>query len=91
MSTKTVDLYQHKLNQAKRLFDIHNFLRKPTPEDTRIELTEFTAKLVGMGGTSDEMLQGVTAKDLQDVCGLPVLMARRLAEIFQSTTIEVEV
>lgn len=79
------DAYQHKLAEAKRLFDIHNYLRKPTLDDTRIVIDDFTAKLVAMGGTTDEMLQQTTAEDLQDVCGLPVLLARRLAEIFQTT------
>jgi hypothetical protein len=76
-------IYQQKLAEAKRLFDIHNYLRKPTMEDTRIVHKKFVNKLVGMGGTSDEMLQQTNAEDLQDICGLPVLIARRLAEIFQ--------
>jgi len=74
--------YQRKLNEAKRLIDTHNYLRKPAPDDTRVVYEEFIARLVAMGGTSEEMLHRVTADDLQDVCRLPVLMARRLAEIF---------
>lgn len=83
MSTMTDAGYQHKLNEAKRLIDTHNYLRKPTHEDTRIVYEDFVARLISMGGTSNEMLSRVTDKDLQDVCELPVLMARRLAEIFQ--------
>jgi hypothetical protein len=83
MSTKTNTEYQYKLQEAKRLIDTHNYLRKPCPDDTRVVYEEFVARLVAMGGTSNEMLQQVTAEDLQDVCGLPVLMARRLAEIFE--------
>jgi hypothetical protein len=75
--------YQRKLKEAKRLIDTHNYLRKPCPDDTRVVYEEFVARLVAMGGTSEEMLHRVTAEDLQDVCELPVLMARRLAEIFQ--------
>jgi len=82
MSTMTDAAYQRKLKEAKRLIDTHNYLRKPCHDDTRVVYEEFIAKLVAMGGTSDEMLHRVTANDLQDVCGLPVLMARRLAEIF---------
>ncbi|TFH47690.1 MAG: hypothetical protein E4G89_07530 [Methanothrix sp.] len=82
MSTKTACAYERKLNEAKRLIDTHNYLRKPCPDDTRVVHEEFLARLVAMGGTSDEMLKRVTAEDLQEVCGLPVLMARRLAEIF---------
>ena len=78
------DLYQRKLAEAKRLFDIHNYLRKPTMEDTRIVHEDFVAKVVEMGGTSDEMLQQTTSDDLEELCGLPVLIARRLAEIFQA-------
>jgi hypothetical protein len=85
MSTqqKPAEAYQQKLSEAKRLIDVHNYLRKPTHEDTRIVFEDFVANLVAMGGTSDEMLARVTAEDLQEVCRLPVLMARRLAEIFQ--------
>lgn len=83
MSTKTLCAYERKLNEAKRLIDTHNYLRKPCPDDTRVVYEEFVARLIAMGGTSDEMLKRVTAVDLQDVCELPVLMARRLAEIFQ--------
>jgi hypothetical protein len=82
MSTKTESAYAHKLQEAKRLIDTHNYLRKPCPDDTRVVHEEFIARLVAMGGTSNEMLKRVTAQDLQEVCGLPVLMARRLAEIF---------
>lgn len=90
MSTMTDAVYQHELNEAKRLIDTHNYLRKPCPDDTRVVYEEFVAKLVAMGGTSSEMLSRVTAKDLEEVCGLPVLMARRLAEIFKSPTINLE-
>ena len=82
MSTMTDAEYQRKLKEAKRLIDTHNYLRKPCPDDTRVVHEEFLARLVAMGGTSDEMLHRVTADDLQVVCRLPVLMARRLAEIF---------
>ena len=85
MSTKTDAGYQHDLNEAKRLIDTHNYLRKPCPDDTRIVYEDFVARLIAMGGTSSEMLARVTAKDLEEVCNLPVLMARRLAEIFWET------
>jgi hypothetical protein len=81
---QSVDTFQQKLNEAKRLFDIHNFLRKPTLDDNRVVYEEFLQKLTEMGGTSSEMLQQITTDDLVDVCGLPVLIARRLTEIFQS-------
>ena len=80
---KKAGAYRHKLAEAKRLFDIHNYLRKPTPDDTRVVNEEFVAELVKMGGTSDEMLRQTTAEDLNEICGLPILIARRLAEIFQ--------
>jgi hypothetical protein len=80
---QSVDSFQQKLNEAKRLFDIHNFLRKPTLDDNRVVYEEFLQQLFKMGGTSSEMLQQITAEDLIEVCKLPVLLARRLAEIFQ--------
>ena len=82
MSTMTDAGYQRKLAEAKRLIDTHNYLRKPTFDDTRIVYEDFVANLVSMGGTSDEMLREVMAEDLQEICSLPVLIARRLAEIF---------
>lgn len=81
--------YQRKLQEAKRLIDTHNYLRKPTLNDTRVVYEDFLSQLVEMGGTSDEMLRSVTAEDLQSVCKLPVLLARRMAEIFQQTSVTV--
>lgn len=83
MSTQRDAEYQRKLNEAKRLIDTHNYLRRPTLNDTRVVYEDFLSQLVDMGGTNSEMLRSVTADDLQTVCKLPVLMARRLAEIFQ--------
>lgn len=84
MSTLHLDAeYQRKLNEAKRLIDTHNYLRKPTINDTRVVYEVFVSQLVEMGGTNNEMLKAVTAEDLQTVCKLPVLMARRMAEIFR--------
>ena len=79
---QSADAYQHKLNEAKRLFDIHNFLRKPTLDDTRVVYEEFLEKLVALGGTSSEMLRQITAEDLVET-GVPILIARRLVEIFR--------
>ena len=82
MSTMMDAVYQRKLQEAKRLIDTHNYLRKPTLDDTRVVYEDFVSRLIEMGGTSVEMLMRVTADDLHEVCGLPILMARRLAEIF---------
>jgi len=84
-------MYQHKLNEAKRLIDTHNYLRKPTRDDTRIVFDEFLQKLADMGGNSNEMLMQTAADDLEKVCGLPILMSRRLEEIFQDDTISSDV
>lgn len=89
MSTQRDAEYQRKLNEAKRLIDTHNYLRKPTLNDTRVVYEEFLSQLVDMGGTNSEMLRSVTADDLQTVCKLPVLMARRLAEIFKEAPVSV--
>jgi len=83
MSTMTDAVIQHALVEAKRLIDTHNYLRKPTHDDTRVVYEDFVGRLVSMGATSGEMLSKITANDLEEVCGLPVLMARRLAEIIQ--------
>lgn len=85
MSTDETAVYQRKLQEAKRLIDTHNYLRKPTLNDTRVVYEDFVSRLVEMGGTSDEMLQRITSRDLHEVCGLPILMARRLAEIFDDS------
>jgi len=87
MSTIEDAEYRRKLNEAKRLIDTHNYLRKPTLNDTRVVHEDFLGRLIEMGGNSNEMLQSVTAEDLQTVCGLPVLMARRLAQIFQEAPV----
>jgi hypothetical protein len=87
----SVGLFRQKMSHAKRLIDIHNYLRKPTADDNRVVYEEFLQKLIAMGGTSDEMLREVTSEDLHQIAGLPVLMARRLAEIFQADKLEFEV
>lgn len=84
-----LNLYQQKLEQAKRLIDIHNYLRKPALNDNRVVYEDFLRSLIEIGGTTDEMLQQITAEDLV-MCKLPVLMARRLAEIFQRDTLDLE-
>lgn len=91
MTTHEADMYQHKLNEAKRLIDTHNYLRKPTRDDTRVVYSVFLQRLANMGGTSNEMLMQTTADDLEKVCGLPILMSRRLGEIFQNNTISSDI
>lgn len=91
MTTHEADMYQHKLNEAKRLIDTHNYLRKPTRDDTRVVYGEFLQKLANMGGTSNEMLMQTTTDDLEKICGLPILMSRRLEEIFQDNTINSDI
>ena len=86
--SNTVDLYQLKLKHAKRLIDIHNYLRKPTLNDNRVVYENFIGALIGIGGISDEMLQQIQSTDLQWPCGLPILMARRMAEIFQAESLD---
>jgi len=83
------EVYQQKLSHAKRLIDIHNYLRRPTHNDIRVTYEDFVQNLVDMGGNSNEMLQQVTADDLNEVCGLPTLMSRRLAEIFKEDAIKI--
>lgn len=90
-SMSSVEVYQQKLKQAKRLIDIHNYLRKPTLQDNRVVYEDFVKNLLEIGGATDEMLRQVTAEDLHSVCKLPVLMARRLAEIFQQSQIDLKV
>jgi len=89
MNKTDAEVYQQKLSHAKRLIDIHNYLRRPTHNDIRITYEDFVQNLVDMGGSSNEMLQQVTANDLNEVCMLPVLMSRRLSEIFQEDAVKI--
>lgn len=90
-TSNDAEIYQHKLNEAKRLIDTHNYLRKPTRDDTRVVYGSFLQRLADMGGTSNEMLMQTTADDLTKICGLPILMSRRLEEIFQDDTISSDI
>lgn len=78
----TEDLYQLKLNEVKRLFSEHNYLRKYN----RVVYEDFLKNLTELELHSDELLRTITAIDLHQKCNVPILIARRLEEIFQMDT-----
>lgn len=72
-----------KLQRAVAL--ISEFNTSVETESDRINPDEFQRKLKKLGGTSEAVLAAATWEDLQD-CGLPKILARRVAEIFREKT-----
>jgi len=86
MTTLSRSLYTYKLQQARRIFDAHNYLRRPQPGDTRISFDDFKQKLVALGGISNELIKQCSEEDIES-CGVTKLVARRLALVFATDLI----
>lgn len=71
--------YDSKIASAKQTIETHN---NTVEEKNKINWDKFLAKLQDMGGTSDDVLKAVTWEDLKE-CGVPVILARRLAFVFR--------
>lgn len=69
-----------RLQRAIALIDQYNTEVEP---DDRIDKDQFQKKLKKIGGTTEELLAELKWEDLQ-VCGLPTLLARKVASIFRS-------
>ncbi len=72
--------YQDRVDRAIKLIDEFNS-QIPDKSD-QIDSSEFIKKLKKAGGVSEPMLQECTWEELQK-CGLPVLLARKVAAIFR--------
>lgn len=70
--------FQVLLDQARQLFNQHNYLRTLN----RIDVDDFQVRLQQIGGTSVERLQLCSEEDLIS-CGLPRIIARQTVELFQ--------
>lgn len=73
-----------RLLRALALIDQYN---AEVESDDRIDKDQFQKKLKKIGGTTEELLAELKWEDLQ-VCGLPTLLARKVATIFRSPTVE---
>jgi len=71
---------QEKLAQVLGLLDKHNSSVEDQADKVNVE--EFQRKLKKLGGTTEEALAEAKWEDLQNA-GLPVILARRAAEIFR--------
>ena len=71
--------YDQKINSAKNLITTHN-----ENADKKIEFEDFISKLRESGGTSIEALRQCSYEDLE-VCGLPRLLAKTVAQIFRQS------
>lgn len=69
--------YDSKIKSAREMVEEHNKNAK-----TSVDFDKFLEKLTEEGGSSDEALKAVSWEDLQK-CGLPTIIARRLAYQFR--------
>ena len=71
--------YDSKIQTARKIIDEHN---SNVDAEDHVKFDDFTQKLRRSGGSSEEALKAVSWEDLQK-CGVPVIMARRLAHLFR--------
>jgi hypothetical protein len=71
--------YDSKIASARQTIESHN---STVEEKLKIDFDKFLSKLQEFGGTSEDVLQAVTWEDLEK-CGIPVILARRLAFVFR--------
>lgn len=70
--------YDSKIEFAHNIIEQHNTNVKENP----IDFDNFVKELKKMGGSSEDALKAVSFEDLQE-CGLPKIMARRVAHLFR--------
>jgi len=74
--------YESKIETARNLITAHN---NGLPEGaTRVDADAFVKALQALGGTTEEAIADCSWEDLQN-CGLPKLVAKRVAAAFRST------
>ncbi len=74
--------HKDKLASAIALIQSHNDLIED--KDSFIDTAAFQKKLKALGGTTEDALQECTWEDLEN-CGLPRILARKVATIFRTT------
>lgn len=79
--------HQDKLARAKALIDSHN--QQVEDKADRVDSSSFEKKLKALGGTTEDALQECTWEDLEQ-CGLPRILARKVAEIFRAKSVTVD-
>jgi hypothetical protein len=74
---------QQKFEAASAIVSEHNKALPESLKDKALNWEEIYQKIIEAGGTSEENLNSLTWEDLQE-CGLPKLLARRIAkEVFR--------
>lgn len=88
-------IYSDKLWAACQLIKEYNdqAASTPLPAEVKarkpIDAEKFVEKIVVYGGVSDEMLRQCFWEDLEN-CGLPRLLARKVAGVFRATDVPTE-
>lgn len=79
------------MSYDSRLATVHNIIEQHNSnvEENFISFEDFTQKLKNMGGSSEDTLKAISWEDLQE-CGLPKIMARRVAHIFREESDNVD-
>lgn len=71
----STSVYEQKLSLAKAVIEQHN---AGLPDNEKLSWEQISARLKGMGGTTDEALKAVSWEDLIE-CGIPRILARQIA------------
>jgi len=69
--------YDSKIQSAQKVIEDHN-----ENADSPVNFDDFLKKMRDLGGSSDGALKAISWEDLQE-CGVPKIMARRLAHLFR--------
>ncbi len=82
MSTHvSVDTYQSKIDNAHQLVEEFN---SAAPDDSKLVWDDILKKLRGLGGISLHTLQNCTWEDLNQHCGVPLILARSMVKLFRA-------
>jgi hypothetical protein len=72
--------YSDKLAQAISLIEAYN---AEVEKEDQIDTNSFTKKLKKLGGTTESLLSGCSFEDIEQ-CGIPKILARKIATIFRT-------
>lgn len=80
-------VYQDKIDRVRELISDHN---SNVEKENQVDFEKFLSNLKKSGGTTEHTIAECTWEDLED-CGLPKLLAKRVASVFRSSDQEVKV
>lgn len=80
-------IYSNKLWAAAQIVEEYNTQIEAEGLGKSVDVMGFIGKLQNAGGLADELLRQCTWEDLEN-CGLPRLMARKVAKVFRTNQVD---